>query len=613
MPKSATQIRGLYQELKTGRGALMATMHDICKHIDGSWALPLPEMDQIDKPAVANLMAQATDQLAMRVSSVSANISSLPVSTKTAISALRAQQRKMAVMGWHEMNRTQLLQRLRARYLIAYGLAPARISPMGDDDRRIPHVQALNPLHVFPAPTHSHTNYEPDYCISVETHSLFWLETRFPEATKVLHKGQRRDIPYTILRYEDANETTLVAVGSDEISTSDRHGYEKQPDGDAPEVILSSIPNRMGLCPIVVPTRMTIAGVSGQFNSMVGMYEQQARLDALTYIAIRDSVFPEQWLVSHPNAPAKPGIIRDANARDGTIGIVEYGQIETVHKEPGQLAFQYQSQLERAQRLTAGLPAEFGGESPSNVRTARRGEFVMGNVVDMPIQEYQEIFEASFEAEHRRMIAVQMKYYPEPTKFFFLPGEDTTPADYDPKEIFGESRHIRAKFPLPGVDSSAMTVAIGQKIGMRTMSNRTAMELDNTIDDVDLEISRIEEEGLLLAIEQALQAEAQAPGGASFVEISEILDLKRKENIPLDQAVLKAQKEKQAQQAAPPEPQEQGEPGAQDPDQMPGLHAAPGAPGQAPAAIPAPSASSQNLMQMLASLHTPAGASAQAG
>ena len=130
------------------------------------------------------------------------------------------------------------------------------------------------------------------------------------------------------------------------------------------------------------------------------------------------SIFPDTWIMSHPNAPTKPRIVRDADGKQGVIGIVENGVVQPITLNPGAQVPTAIDRLERAARLAGGIPAEFGGEAASNIRTGRRGAQVMGDTVDMPLAEYQQIFAASYDAENLRGVRTMKGYFGKTTSMY---------------------------------------------------------------------------------------------------------------------------------------------------------------------------------------------------
>jgi len=592
-------------------------MDEIRRHYNGSIVVPLPELDEAEKPAVANLIAQGIDQFAMRVASVMPMISYPALRPGIQGSETKARNRMLANEGWWDMNRMGTKMRRRARFLTAYGTAPVTISPVSIDPsekRKIPFWRARNPLSTFPAPIIDPDSMEPADCIFVDRRPLSWLRFHYPEQARVLFTGDAgQDTLFEILEFVNAEETVLVAMGSNRKPQDD---YNAQSQGVASQMLLERVPNRAEICPVVMPGRITLDRLMGQFDTMLGMYQRQAKLDALNTIAVFRSVFPDEWVVGHANSPGKPRIAQEADGKMGIRGVVENGNIMTVNLQPGQMGEQAMDRMERAQRLTAGIPAEFGGESPTNVRTARRGEMVMGNTVDMPIQEYQEIFAASMEAENRRAVRIMKAYYGDrPSQFFMGSDGAVLRNDYTPNDDF-ETDLSYVKYAMPGSDVNGMVISIGQRIGTGQMSVQTAREMDPAIEDPIRERDQVEIEGLRKAALAGL--EQQASQGQLDPQVIARIALKKAErHMTLEKALLEVHQEMQNEQAAQQQQQQQqaGSEGAQgaeqagsSPEAQAGMAAPP--PGQDSGnppgtAIAPPEASEANLSSLLASLRRP--------
>ena len=165
-------------------------------------------------------------------------------------------------------------------------------------------------------------------------------------------------------------------------------------------VLLENIPNPIDMVPATVPMRITLDGAQGQFDNMIGMYYQQAKLMSLEVIAVEKGIFPDTYLVSRPG---EVGRFLDGphDGRTGMVNIVSGGDIREVQSQPGYLTNPTIDRLERNQRVTAGIPAEFGGESSSNIRTGRRGDAVLSAVIDYPVAEAQENFAYALEEENK--------------------------------------------------------------------------------------------------------------------------------------------------------------------------------------------------------------------
>ena len=611
---SAEQIAQLYHQRRLERSPYFQRMDEVRRHYNGSITVPLPELDELEKPAVANLVAQGIDQFAMRVASVLPDISYPPLRPGIQQSETKARERRLANLGWWDMNKMPSKIRRRARYMTAYGCSPVSISPVSidqHDGRKIPFWRARNPLASFPAPIMDPDSMEPEDCIFVDRRPLSWLRFNYPEQARVLFTGDAgQDTLFEILEYVSAEETVMVALGSNR----KQDDFQQQTQGVAMQILLERIPNRAEICPVVFPGRITLDRLQGQFDTMLGMYQRQAKLDALNTIAVFRSVFPDEWVVGHPNSPGKPRIAQDADGKMGIRGVVENGNIMTVNLTPGSQGEAAMDRLERAQRLTAGIPAEFGGESPTNVRTARRGEMVVGNTIDMPIQEYQEIFAASMEAENRRAVSIMKAYYGErPSMFVMGSNGKVVHNDYVPNESF-ETDLSYVKYSMPGSDANGLVIALGQRVGTGILSQQTAREMDPAVEDPIRERDQVEIEGLRKAALAGLEQQASA-GQLDPQTIARIALKKAERHMTLEKALIEVHQEMQSEQAnqANQQQQQQQQPQGPEgmapqgqeasPEQQPGIGVGPSnAPGTA---IPPGPQSESNLSSLLTALRRP--------
>lgn len=610
--KTAEEIVNLYHQRSRERAPVIQRMDEARRHYNGEIVVPLPELDDLEQPAVANLIAQGIDQFSMRIASVMPDVSFPALRPGIQASEDKARQRRMATLGWMDMNKYAMKMRRRARFMTAYGSSPVSISPVSldpNDKRKIPYWRPRNPLSTFPAQSYDPDNIEPENCIFVDRRPLTWLRANYPEQARILYTAkEREDALFEILEYVDAEETVLVAMGA----MRNPNGYNDPSSGGSMQTVLERIPNRAGICPVVMPGRVTLDRLSGQFDQLFGMYQRQAKLDALETIAVFRSIFQDEWIVSHPNSSGKPRIVEEADGKQGRRGMIENGMLQTVGIQPSQAGAMAQDRLERAQRVTAGIPSEFGGESGSNIRTARRGEMVMGSTIDMPIQEYQEIFAASMEAEIRRAIAFQKAYYGDkPSQFVMGTSGLVTQKDYVPNEAF-ETDLCYAKYSVPGSDINGMVIAIGQRVGTGIMSKQTAREMDPAIEDPTRERDQVELEGIRQALLTGLEQQASS-GQLDPASIARIAAIKASEHVPLEVAVNRVHEEMQKKQAMAQQAQQQGQamapPGqeAMNPeqpnmvDQMPGM-----AGGGMPGAPIQPELGQGDLQSLLSSLRRPA-------
>jgi hypothetical protein len=366
-------------------------------------------------------------------------------------------------------------------------------------------------------------------------------------------------------------------------------------------VELERMPNRTEMPLTVIPQRISLDTPRGQYDGVLGMYFTRARLQALTEIAIERGIFPDEYLVAR--AGENPEIIQMADGKTGQLGVVKGGDIQQLQTNPGYKTDTALDRLERQERLEGAIPAEFGGESGSNIRTGRRGENVLSATVDFRVQETQAVFEQALYEEDKIAIAIEKNYWGSQKKSFFIPGRVSGGmTNYVPNKVFETDFHY-VTYPSSGTDVNGLIVGLGQRLGTGLMSKESAREADPLITDPELEKDRITAESMEAALLSSIQAQASDPNGPYQPDdLAYLTMLTITKNVPLYEAVQKTQQRAQERQAAM-APQ-----GA--PETMPGL-ATPGMGAEQPTAPVGP----PNIQELLSKLGggQPAGASAQPG
>lgn len=586
MAPTTEEIVELFRQRKKALDPRIARMGQVRDAIEGLLDIPLPELDRNEKPMTANLMEVGLSQGAQRVSSTMPDVRCQPLRPGIELSERKARDRRSAILGWWTMNRLGLIQRKRSRWFLAYACAPVIIRR--NLKRSIPQWQERDPLTAFPPPGHELT---PPDCIFAFEKTLHWLRAEHPDAAAMIAKGPSPspDDRYVILEYADDEVFVLVALGrSNSIADGDVNWRSQAPadGGGRPYVELARDMNLARICPVVVPGRICLDRPTGQFDGLVGLYWWQSRIMALEGIAMERDIFQDEWFIGRPGE--NPQITVMADGREGVVGEASGGVFDRPGTRSNIPAYQTMDRIERAMRLTGGIPAEYGGESTSNIRTGRRGGQVLSAAVDFGIQEAQTIFEASLEEENIRAIAIDRAYFGSRVKsFYFSWNGKSGRGTYTPNDTF-ETDENTVAFSFPGADLNQLIISSGQSIGMGTMSKHRGMELDPRIDDPDLEHARVQGEALEEALLGSLQ-QAAAGGTLAPADLARIVELRTAKRMPLFEAVMKVQKEAQARQASagpPGSPEAPVDPNS--PEAQPGL-AAPGAGAEA-GTMPAPPA-----------------------
>ena len=572
--KTVEEIVDLYYARSSNHAGAKERMRNIRDHYNGDVIIPLPEIDTTESSAVANLLAQGLDQTAMRIASVTPDIVCPPEDESSKQAQKFAAIRRKALFGWWQNSRIDMQLAKRARHLIGYANTIVQIR--FDHDKGCPTWHVRDPLTAYPSNLRGADDMSPSDCVFGYERSFGWVRKQYPDAA--LRFAGVADAPYDqsrpieLIEYVDHEEYVLVAVRNPAHSVG---MWSSKDDHELVVAELERVPNRTGVCPVVMSQRISLDEPSGQFDGILGMYQQQAKLMALEVIAVQKGIFPDTWLVGR--AGEQPSIINAANGLTGEVGVIRGGDLRDMQLQPGFMTNPAIDRLERAQRLTAGVPAEFCGESTSNIRTGRRGDAVLSAVVDFAVQESQRILARSLEAENKIAIAMAKSHAGSKSKSFYVSmGKVKGKVDYVPNKHFTTDDNV-VSYSHAGADINNLVIAGGQRLQMGTMSKESFMKIDPLVEDVEAERDAVTAEQLEQSLLSGLQQQA-ATGAIPPADIARIIDLVKADKEELAGAVEKVQREAQERQAEMVSPTS--------PEAQPGI-ALPGAGAEAMAAPPA--------------------------
>ena len=548
--KTVEEVLGLYKQRVAFYGPLHSKMRLIQSIYNGTAEIPLPDMERTDVPSVPNLLATGVDQMAGRIASVVPSVIFAEKNTNRA-EKRRVNTASRVVTGWWQQDRLMMKMKQRTRHLIAYGMAPCVI--LWDPTRKRPTWHVRHPLETFPSTDIVAGEVRPTDCIFAYRRSVAWLR-QMGYSQQVAAVTGKWDMPndasMLLIEYVDEEGTQLILSS---YSEGNDIGSMWESTGKMRGVTLEHIMRPDLEMPCTVPMRITLDGAAGQFDNMIGMYFMQARLMALETIAVEKGIFPDTYIVSRSG---EIGRIIDGphDGRTGLINIISGGDIRTEQPQPGYLTNPTIDRLERNQRVTAGIPAEFGGESSTNIRTGRRGDAVLSAVIDYPVAEAQETFAYALEEENRIAISLAKAYYGnKETTIYVGTGNSTKAVTYTANQVFPESEHV-VSYPASGSDVNSLIIGLGQRIGLGIMSKETAAMLDPFIDNPEVEHDRIIAEGLEQALVASIQQQA-AGGQIPPLVLAKVMSLVKGDRMEIAEAIQKvtedaAKEERKAQEEA---------------------------------------------------------------
>lgn len=598
--RSAQEILDLYNQRVSFYTPLHNAMREIQAIYDGDAVVTLPDMGRDEASSVPNLLAQGVDQMAGRVASVVPQVTFASEKPGQRTADRRASTASSVITGWWESDRLPMKMKQRARHLIAYGMAPAVVRYC--TKRKMPTWDVRSALECYPNLDRIPGTTQPVDVIFAYRRTVGWLRANgyhFQVSMVTGREDTRPDTLLTLLEYYDEDGMRLVVAGHADPSAylTQRYDTGYVLGGMRAEVLETAYTN--GVMLASVPSRLTLNRPGGQFDSMVGMFYTQAKLMALEVLAVEKGVFPDTYLIGRPNETPR-FLDGPYDGRTGQINVVAGGDIRELATSPGYMTPQTIDRLERAQRVTAGIPAEFGGESGSNIRTGRRGDAVLSAVIDFPVSEAQEVLAYGLVDEDKSAIALAKQLDGGETRRLFVGvGNAKKPVTYVAESVFTHDEHM-VSYPVVGTDMNSLIIGLGQRVGMGIMSKETAAELDPFIADAEQEHDRIIAEGLEQSLIAGIQQQAAA-GALPPMILAKVMSLVKYDRMEIAEAMTKVVEEAQqaAQEAA--QQQQMGMQGQPTADQM----AAQGAAGLTGSPIPGASQGQNDLASLLGTLRGP--------
>lgn len=591
----------LDQRTKFGR-TRQAVMNEMASLYHGRITVPLPELDKEEKPAVANLVMQAIEQMAQRISSVQPAARTFARPSQGTNGRNAARKRKLGFMHFDASNGGARLASIEGRWLSAYSTAPSIVLPDFVGSRRGalngPRWILADPRGFYPAIDASDpTNPVKDDAIFHTVHTVDWMRRNYPNHVGAIadHNSEATEQVDWIV-YVDHEQITTLASRPLQSRRWGHDRYNEPVGGERRTVLIDRMMNLTGHPLVVAPGGLSLTHEPmGRYDQVVGMYQRMSEIDALSRIALRKSIFSDAWVISNPGERAR--VERAPVPLEGEPGLISGGRIEFRNIDPQFAARVGIGDIERALRLTGRIPAEFGGELPTNARTARQGGRLMSNVIDFDLAEMQRILEEGYEWRYKISAMVDHSFFGGFTKTIEVDtGASQHELTYDPAKLW-TTVGVKVKYALGGSDAEGSVIGAGQRMGMGTLSKETFMEVDPMVNDVELEKDRITSEAVQAAFLARVQNEANQPEGQSpwtATDYAEFGRLVETDELGLYDAYSKVNELAKQRKADAAQAAQAGT--------LTEAQAQPGVDGEVPPAIAGPSESGQNLTRLLGQL-----------
>lgn len=581
------------------------TMNRMAALYHGRITVPLPELSKNEAPAVANHVMQAIEQMAQRISSVVPVVRTFARTSQGSNGRKAAKERELLYRQFGASNSQGRLASTEGRWLSAYSTAPSLVLPDFLGERRNalngPRWMLLDPRGFYPAiDATDPTNPVKEDAIFHSVHTVDWLRKHYPaHARRIAGPNTPVDSEVDWIVYVDHEQiTTLVSRSTQRRHVGEdlyRH-WNRPAASDRETVVVDRMMNLTGHPLVVAPGGLSLTSEPmGRYDQVIGMYQRMAEIDALSRIALRKSIFSDAWVVSNPGEVAR--VVRSPSPLEGDPGIISGGRIEFRNIDPQFASRVGIGDLERALRLTGRIPAEFGGELPTNARTARQGGRLLSNVIDFDLAEMQKLLEEGYEWRYKISAMVDKKFFGGFTKTVEVDtGATQHEITYDPEKVW-TTFGVKVRYALAGSDAEGSVIGAGQRMGMGTLSRESFMEVDPMVPDVEIEKDRVVAEAVEQAFLSRVQQEATLPPDQALWTATDFANFGktiRSDEMDLYDAYSEVNEAAARRKA---ELAQSAQEGSLTPEQ-----AQPGVDGEVPPAITGPSESGQNLTRLLGQL-----------
>ena len=573
------------------RTPLLMQLLEVKRRYNGDYVIPLPELDNepVMPPSTLAVIANAVDNLGRRAASIG-TYDHFPVMANGPQYAKRAETRRRAWAATLHESQFPLAHQRAMRHLAGYSTCALRV--VCDWKTQMPRIVVEDPLSTFPEPRKPEDARPPSNCAFLYEMPAGMVRSIWPKARKE-NGGPIGPYPdgyteqWTMVEWVDDDDTVVGIVGP-KFPLQQYRSYDPR-SGDVPWMELSRAPQLAGRCPVIVAGKIGLAEIASQVANAVGMSDLMSKMMSLAIAAEEKAIYPDLYAIGTPNG--SPMIVGGAwkDGRTGEMNIVQdVSAVGQLRSDVSPMALQLVSLLERNFNASTGSNPAMQGESYGALRTGRAIDSIVGAQVDPLIMEMHQIVEAYMPYLADIAFSTYEGAWGD-KKYTLFTGwaGDRSMVEFVPNVDLKESHKMMASYAIAGTDVQQATIGIGQLLGMKLISHKTAMERHPWVGDAESEEHLI----LLEDLQQATMAGlvnglAAPPGTPGAVDpmighlIYKYIEAGSQPMEALEKAHQEAQK-LQAQQAPPTPPGMTGPPSG-----MPGL-GGPAMPGLPPGASPA--------------------------
>lgn len=512
MPLDTDRLGAMYSAWRNRHIDRDTRMEVIDRVVAGEFDVFDPDEESVDSRS-PNLIQVALEDTAEAASLVP-TIRVQPGKPGKAHKATAAAMERIAA-GYMDSNNIDLLIPRSVMDKAAYGMSVWTVTP--DFDQRIPLIERRDPRHCYPEP-----GFKPGDTVRrcMFAREVYW--TQLPSDYQTLiadYVGQRSDV-------ENPDENTkvvLVEYFSDEeyvLAAMYQHSTAGVRSGTANDIpmpiVLENIPNEIGVCTVVIGSRVTLDGeMRGQFDQVIGLLEAHIRLMGLVLDFSDQAVYSDIWVRD---------LIGEMPYGGGSfIELGPQGAIGRVPPAVSSLNIQADMQnLLDGVHIGGRWPKARPGQIDQSIASAKFIEASAG-MMNTAIRTYHQILQRQLERALRLAFLIDQHHFAGTKTVSGILRNQNFADEYNPSTDIDIKNRLRVEYGLGlGRDPAQSAVLHIQYAGAEFVSKEFVQENIDGLTDVARERSRLDVEKFRgMALAKMLQGlEAGSIPDKALIEIA---------------------------------------------------------------------------------------------
>src|SRR6056300_565135 len=365
------------------------------------------DMDYNQIPA-PNLLMSALDRLAQKLGRAPDLKVDIFNDKDSERATKRAEKLERIVHAYDEAQKLDLQLPQVGRWLPGYGFAVWVLKEKKDANGvPYPYAEVKDPYICYPG--YFGEGQQPKELAIVQRVPHTTLAKTYPKHKNVIL--DEIDAEYNTMAYMSSYDKTWAnQSGTGKVVAEyydDEGTYIFLPEN---KVILDFIPNPLKSGPrFVVAKRFSFDQMQGQFQHVIGLMANMAKINVLSVIAMEDAVFTETNII---------GEIESGQYKKGRLSVNYLTPGSQVSKPTNNLPYQLFQQIDRLERhlrLGSAYPVSDDGQSP-NAFVTGRGLEELGQSASLHVREYQVVLKDALEQIDTKRLEWDEIMYPKMRK-----------------------------------------------------------------------------------------------------------------------------------------------------------------------------------------------------